>query len=133
VKSKPERGERHRSAPARRLRCHSIGTASTPEQRIFPIDENIIPPALLESLRLALFLGGHPSDPEERNHLQYLCKRLEQEKDPHEFHRLVLELNELLEHKQSRPGAEDHDELGQTLMQTIIRFSVQGKYRSTIV
>jgi hypothetical protein len=40
--------------------------------------------------------------PEERNQLQYLCKRVEEEKDPNEFDRLVLELNELLDQKQTR-------------------------------
>jgi hypothetical protein len=47
--------------------------------------------------------------PEERNHLQYLCKRVVEERDPNEFDRLVLELIELLDQKvcfrQSRVAA----------------------------
>jgi hypothetical protein len=44
--------------------------------------------------------------PEERNHLQYLCKRVVEERDPNEFDRLVLELIELLDQKQTRIHSE---------------------------
>lgn len=44
--------------------------------------------------------------PEEREQLEYLCKRIEVEKDPDTFDRLVKELSDLLEAKHSRihPG-----------------------------
>ena len=40
--------------------------------------------------------------PEERERMQYLCKRIEVEKDPQIFDQLVIELNNLIEAKHGR-------------------------------
>jgi hypothetical protein len=40
--------------------------------------------------------------PEERERMDYLCKRIAVEKDPETFDRLVKELNDLLEVKHER-------------------------------
>ncbi len=40
--------------------------------------------------------------PEERELMMYLCKRIQDEKDPVTFDKLVFELNELLERKHGR-------------------------------
>ena len=40
--------------------------------------------------------------PDEREQINYLCKRIESEQDPIAFERLLRELNDLLETKQSR-------------------------------
>jgi hypothetical protein len=40
--------------------------------------------------------------PEERKQMNWLCLRIQDEKDPKTFDRLVRELNELLEQKQGR-------------------------------
>jgi hypothetical protein len=40
--------------------------------------------------------------PDEREQINYLCKRIESEQDPVTFNRLVEELNDLLEAKRSR-------------------------------
>jgi hypothetical protein len=40
--------------------------------------------------------------PDEREQMNYLCKRIESEQDPIAFDRLLRELNDLLEVKHSR-------------------------------
>jgi hypothetical protein len=40
--------------------------------------------------------------PDEREQINYLCKRIESEQDPVTFNRSVEELNDLLEAKRSR-------------------------------
>lgn len=45
---------------------------------------------------------GGTVTPEERKHMDYLCKRIAVEKDPRIFEELVKQLNELLGRKQER-------------------------------
>jgi hypothetical protein len=40
--------------------------------------------------------------PEERTRMNYLCKRIQDERDPKVFDELVMELNDLLETKHDR-------------------------------
>lgn len=40
--------------------------------------------------------------PEERVQVEALCKRIQEEQDPAAFTELVMQLNDLLEHKQGR-------------------------------
>jgi hypothetical protein len=44
--------------------------------------------------------------PEERERMNWLCLRIQDEKDPKTFDRLVQELNELLEQKHGRIAPE---------------------------
>jgi hypothetical protein len=42
--------------------------------------------------------------PEEKAAMDALCKRIAEEKDPAKFHRLLVQLNDLLERATSRRG-----------------------------
>lgn len=51
--------------------------------------------------------------PEQNNRLNHLCSEIAKEQDHTRFHRLVKELNELLDEKEQRLDRRGHDDVMQ--------------------